>query len=242
MKKKFVYVLFACLAMVNMALGQQNESRLALNPEVPVAGKSLELTYNPQGGPLEGKSDLVGIVYMYNLYHWEMGDVQLKQEGDLWKGTFEIPENCAFIAFKFQSTFTLQPDSTDNNNDNGFMFIPQNSAGDYLPGRYLAWGVFRMPSLGSETGNYFSGNYKEISNEAAMMWTDQETKRYPQYGRHFFRTMKSVLRKMYGDNSRPGIAHLLKVMESQPDLTENEYEEISSTYRIDLKNKVKADT
>ena len=78
MKKKFVYVLFACLAMVNMALGQQNESRLALNPEVPVAGQSLELTYNPKGGPLEGRSDLVGIVYMYNFYHWEMGDVQLK--------------------------------------------------------------------------------------------------------------------------------------------------------------------
>ena len=242
MKKKFVYVLFACLAMVNMALGQQNESRLALNPEVPVAGQSLELTYNPRGGPLEGRSDLVGIVYMYNFYHWEMGDVQLKQEGDLWKGTFEMPENCAFIAFKFQSTFTLQPDSTDNNNDNGFMFIPKNSAGDYLPGRYLAWGVFRMPSLGSETGNYFSGNYQEISDEAAMMWTDQETKHYPQYGRHFFGTMKSVLKKMYGDNSRPGIAHLLKVMESQSDLTENEYEEISNTYRIDLKNKVKADS
>ena len=99
MKKKFVYVLFACLAMVNMALGQQNESRLTLNPEVPVAGQSLELTYNPKGGPLEGRSDLVGIVYMYNFYHWEMGDVQLKQEGDLWKGTFEMPENCAFIAF-----------------------------------------------------------------------------------------------------------------------------------------------
>ena len=85
MKKKLVYVLFACLAMVNMALGQQKESRLALNPEVPVAGQSLELTYNPKGGPLEGRSDLVGIVYMYNFYHWEMGDVQLKQEGDLWK-------------------------------------------------------------------------------------------------------------------------------------------------------------
>ena len=112
MKKKFVYVLFACLAMVNMALGQQKESRLTLNPEVPVAGQSLELTYNPKGGPLEGRSDLVGIVYMYNFYHWEMGDVQLKQEGDIWKGTFEMPENCAFIAFKFQSTFTLQPDST----------------------------------------------------------------------------------------------------------------------------------
>ena len=75
-----------------------------------------------------------------------------------------------------------------------------------------------------------------------MMLTDQETKRYPQYGRHFFRTMKSVLRKMYGDNSRPGIAHLLKVMENQPDLTENEYEEISNTYRFDLKNKAKADS
>ena len=37
---------------------------------------------------------------------------------------------------------------------------------------------------------------------------------------------ETVLKKMYGDNSRPGIAHLLKVMESQSDLTENEYEEI----------------
>ena len=177
MKKTFIYILIACLVMVNMALGQQKESRLALNPEVPVAGRSLELTYNPEGGPLEGRSGLVGIVYMYNFYHWEMGDVQLKQEGDLWKGIFEMPENCAFIAFKFQSTFTLQPDSTDNNNDNGFMFIPKNSVGDYLPGRYLAWGVFRMPSLGSGAGNYFSGNYKEISNEAAMMWTDQEDRK-----------------------------------------------------------------
>ncbi|MFR4036864.1 MAG: hypothetical protein ACLTZT_03090 [Butyricimonas faecalis] len=50
------------------------------------------------------------------------------------------------------------------------------------------------------------------------------------------------MKKMYGDNSRPGIAHLLKVMENQTDLTENEYEEISNTYRFDLKNKAKADS
>ena len=48
MKKKLVYVLFACLAMVNMALGQQKESRLTLNPEVPVAGQSLELLYDAE--------------------------------------------------------------------------------------------------------------------------------------------------------------------------------------------------
>ena len=105
MRKKLVYVLFACLAMVNMALGQQNESRLVLNPEVPIVGQDLELTYDPKGGPLDGRTDLVGIVYMYNFYRWEMGDVRLKQEGDLWKGTFEVPDNCAFIAFKFQSSF-----------------------------------------------------------------------------------------------------------------------------------------
>ena len=62
MKKTFIYILIACLVMVNMALGQQKESRLALNPEVPVAGRSLELTYNPEGGPLEGRSGLVGSV------------------------------------------------------------------------------------------------------------------------------------------------------------------------------------
>lgn len=242
MKKKLVYVLFACLAMVNMALGQQNESRLNINPDVPVAGQRLELIYNPKGGPLEGKSDLVGIAYMYNFYHWELGDVQLKREGDVWKGSFEMPGNCAFIAFKFQSTFTLQPDSVDNNNNTGFMYIPKDAGGNYLPGRYLAWGVFRMPSLGAELGNYFSGEYEEISGDAAIFWVDQETKHYPQYGRHFFGTMKSVLRKVHGDNYRPGVAQLIKVMESQPDLTENEYEEISGTYRVDLKNREKADS
>ena len=77
MRKKLVYVLFACLAMVNMALGQQNESRLVLNPEVPIVGQDLELTYDPKGGPLDGRTDLVGIVYMYNFYRWEMGDVRL---------------------------------------------------------------------------------------------------------------------------------------------------------------------
>ena len=101
------------------------------------------------------------------------------------KGTFEMPENCAFIAFKFQSTFTLQPDSTDNNNDNGFMFIPKNSAGDYLPGRYLAWGYSGCLRWDRRPGIIFRELQGDFSNEAAMMWTDQETKHYPQYGRHF---------------------------------------------------------
>lgn len=150
MKNKFVIiVMLLCGLAVNVfgqeesvVQDQQEISRLTLNPEVPLVGRSLELTYNPAGGPLEGKTDLVGIVYMYNFYRWEIGDVQLKQEGKLWKGTFEMPENCAFVAFKFQSTFTLQPDTTDNNGDKGFMFIPKDATGNYLPGRYLAWGYF----------------------------------------------------------------------------------------------------
>lgn len=250
MKNKFVIiVMLLCGLAVNVfgqeesvVQDQQEISRLTLNPEVPLVGRSLELTYNPAGGPLEGKTDLVGIVYMYNFYRWEIGDVQLKQEGKLWKGTFEMPENCAFVAFKFQSTFTLQPDTTDNNGDKGFMFIPKDATENYLPGRYLAWGVFRMPSLGEGTGSYFTGNYKEISDDAIMLWIDQEAKHYPQYGRLFFGVMKSALRKIHGDNASRGIAHLLKVMENQENLTENEYMEISHTYRYDLKNKEKADS
>ena len=72
MKKKFVYVLFACLAMVNMALGQQNESRLALNPEVPVAGQSLELTYNPKGGPVDPIWLGLSICIIFTTGRWVM--------------------------------------------------------------------------------------------------------------------------------------------------------------------------
>lgn len=247
MKNKFVIIVMLLCGLAVSVFGQEEKaeqevSRLTLNPEVPVAGQRLELTYDPQGGPLDGKTDLVGIVYMYNFYRWEIGDVQLEWDGQLWKGTFEMPENCAFVAFKFQSTFTLQPDTTDNNGDKGFMFIPKDASGNYLPGRYLAWGIFRMPSFGGGATNYFTGNYKEISDEAIMLWVDQETKHYPQYGRHFFGAMKSALRRIHGDNARPGIAYLIKTMENQPDLTENEYMEISHTYRFDLKNEKKADS
>lgn len=250
MKSKFVIIVMLLCSLAGRVFGQEENvaqdprenSRLTLNPEVPITGQPLELVYDPAGGPLEGKTDLVGIVYMYNFYRWEISDVLLKQDGELWKGTFDVPDNCAFIAFKFQSTFTLQPDTTDNNEDKGYMFIPKDVVGDYLPGRYLAWGMFRIPSFGEGAGNYFSGNYKEITDEALMFWVDQETKHYPQYGRHFFGIMKSVLRKMYGENASRGIAHLLKTMESQADLTENEYMEISHTYRYDLKNKEKADS
>lgn len=241
MKSKFVIIVMLLCGLAVNVFGQEI-SRLTLNPEVPVAGQSLELTYDPEGGPLEGKTDLVGIAYMYNSYRWEISDVQLKQDGKLWKGAFSMPGDCAFIAFKFQSTFALQPDTTDNNDDKGFMFIPKDIVGDYLPGRYLAWGMFRMPSFGEGAGNYFSGNYKEIDDEALMFWIDQETKHYPQFGRRFFGIMKSLLRKVYGENASRGIAHLLKTMESQPDLTEDEYMEISITYRYDLKNPGKADS
>ncbi len=250
MKSKFVIIVMLLCSLVICVFGQEEDvaparqeaSRLMLSPEVPINGLPLELVYNPEGGPLAGKTDLVGIVYMYNSYRWEIGDVELKHDGKLWRGTFTVPSNCAFIAFKFQSTFTLQPDTTDNNGNQGFMFVPKDIVGDYQPGRYLAWGVFRMPSLGAETGNYFSRNYKEISDDAIMLWVDQEAKHYPQYGRRFFGIMKSVLRKVYEENAARGIGLLLKTMESQPDLTEDEYMEISHTYRYDLKNQEKADS
>lgn len=242
MKKKFVCMLVTCLAVFSTAFGQQEVSRLCVEPKGPIAGQVLNLIYNPAGGPLEGRSNLVGIVYLYNFYHWDIADIQLVKDGNLWKGTFKIPDNCGFIAFKFQSTFTLQPDRTDNNDDKGFMYIVKNEQGRVVPGGHLAWGIFRMPSLGEGVTGYWDKGHKGISDEAIMMWLDKETRLNPQYGRHFFGVMKSVFKKIYGEDSRPGIVHLLKTMETQPNLTEDEYQTISNTYRFDLKNKEKADS
>ena len=109
MKKIFI-VIVVCLTFFSTVFGQEKTERLMINPTIPVAGETLALAYNPVGGPLERCEQVYAIAYLYNMYRWEAADVNLTREGDVWKGEFEVPENCGFIAFAFQTTLSVQPE------------------------------------------------------------------------------------------------------------------------------------
>ena len=171
MKNKFVIFVTLLCALSGNILGQEIPSRLRTSfTGNPVAGTRIGFQYDPQGGPLESKQAITGIVYMFNDYTWETGDIELVKHDNLWYGYFNIPRNCAFMAIKFVPEDLNDQGVADNNDDQGFMWMTLDQNRLPLPGGNLAWAMFRKPQLGQGVTGYFQ-QYEGIMDEAVEMWT-----------------------------------------------------------------------
>ncbi|MCD8186753.1 MAG: hypothetical protein LUD68_10060, partial [Rikenellaceae bacterium] len=195
---KFILIFSLLAAAYGPAMAresfQDTSGRVSGIPAVPTAGTTVPVIYDPTGGPLEGRSELTGIAYLFNFYRWVPVDIELTLEQGCWSGTLDIPDSCALVALAFQSTYTVYPDAVDNNDDQGFIYIVNHADGHPMPGSALAWAILRKSSLGCGVINYFSPGYEEISSEAAHMWLNKEFERYQQYGLQFLRPMMDIVR------------------------------------------------
>lgn len=242
MKRTFIKMLALAFLIPTVLHAQQN-NRLTLSDDPLVAGKTITVTYDAKGGPMGGEAHVFGFAYTYDDYKWHINDVILTNSGDnIWIGTFDIPSDCGLIAFKFQATLSQYPDTIDNNDNQGYIYVVGDADKKPMPGAKLAWGLLRKPSLNMGIQGYFGQGYQEISDEAIMMWLDKETKMYPEEGHKFFNAMKAVFRHQYGEKAEGGIRYLLSVLEAQPNKTEEDVYNIWSTYMFDLKDKAKADS
>lgn len=247
MYRAILLLLVACFQW--SAFGQEQQvgveaSRLSGVPKDLIAGSTIELVYSPKGGPLEGKDQIVALVYMYNFYKWELDDVELQKDGDVWKGRFVVPSNCAFLAFKFQSTWSKFVDISDNNDDKGFMYMTVGLDGQPLPGGYLAWGVFRKPSVNLVGYGYFGPDYQEIDQEALYFWYQREVQAHLQNVSYFFSDMMNIVQKQAGDRYREAVNLIFATFSSQDDTpkTEDNYITMENIYRYVLKDTVRADS
>ncbi|MBO5601437.1 MAG: redoxin domain-containing protein [Prevotella sp.] len=241
--KRIYLLLTAMILTLPLTVFAQQTNRLSLSADPLVAGQTINVSYDAKGGPLGGEAHIYGFAYTYDDYKWHIRDVILNNSGDnIWKGSFTIPEDCGLVAFKFQSTLSQYPDTIDNNDNQGYIYMVGDADKKPMPGAQLAWGLLRKPSLNMGIQGYFSQGYQEISDEAIMMWLDKETKMYPTEGHKFFNVMKSVFRHQYGDKAEGGIRYLLSVLEAQPNKTEEDVYNIWSTYLFDLKEQGKADS
>lgn len=241
--KRLYFMLSALMFLMPATVFAQQTNRLTLSEEPLVAGRTITVSYDAKGGPLGGEAHIYGFAYTYDNYKWHLCDVLLNNSGDnIWKGTFDIPSDCGLVAFKFQASLSQFPDTIDNNDNQGYIYMVGDAEKKPIPGAQLAWGLLRKPSLNMGIQGYFSHAYQEISDEAIMMWLDKETKMFPQEGHKFFNVMKAVFRHQYGDKAEGGIRYLLSVLEAEPNKTDEDVYNIWSTYMFDLKDKVKADS
>ena len=238
-------VLMAVMATFAFAQTDSTETyqRLTGIPKPPVAGTTISFTYHPQGGPLEGATDLVALIYMYQDYRWTLGDAALTDDGTgIWKGTFQIPADCAFMAFQFQSTWSQFAQTKDNNDNQGFLYVTADADGQPLPGGNLAWGLMRRPGAGLGVMGYFGEGYEDIEQDALYFWYQKEIQRNQDKAARFFPTMMSIVEKQTGERYPEAVELFFNIFSKQGMPSERNLIEMENIYRFKVKDTQKADS
>jgi thiol-disulfide isomerase/thioredoxin len=237
--KKWMSVLALSLGLTYQAYSQTDSVRLT-GWNTPVAGDTLRLSYNPAGGPLQGKENIQGIIYLFNDYRWVVDDITFSPHKGIWQGKYGIPANCSFVAIKMVTEENGFVAAADNNNDFGFVATTLDKQGMKLPGGMLAWGIFRKPSVHKAPEGYF--DKKDISDEALEMWVRKEMEQYPQNMPKFFDSYLTMLKISKGDEFPQIAPRNLERFSKLPGIGEGGYQLIWDTYRFGLKDTQKADS
>ena len=233
----------ACFAIAqDNGAPQETYQRLTGIPKPPVAGTTISFVYHPEGGPLADAKEVAALIYMYNSYRWTLGDAVMTREGDGWKGTFDIPRDCAFMAFLFQDTWGQFATAKDNNDNQGFLYVVSDEKGQPLPGGNLAWGIARKPSAGLGISGYFGEGYKEIEQDALYFWYQKEIQQNQDKAELFFPTMMSIVELQTGQRFPEAAAMFFDIFSKQAHPTEGNYLAMENIYRFRLKDAAKADS
>src|SRR5476651_1100035 len=123
MKKLALLLLLPGLVAIKFASAQTTE-HLKLSSQYPAAGEKISFTYDPTGTPLEGKGTPDGIINFLDNKDNPAIDVDFKQEGKLFTGSFTVPANTKYFFVRLQKDTTF-----DNNNKLGYTYyIYKNQA------------------------------------------------------------------------------------------------------------------
>ena len=245
MKKMMLTAVLAVMAAMAFSQTESTETyqRLTGIPKPPVAGTTIDFKYHPQGGPLDGMRDLVALIYMYRDYQWTLGDAALADDGNgNWIGSFQIPADCAFMAFQFQSTFDQFTQVKDNNDNQGFLYVVDDGNGQPLPGGNLAWGMMRRPSAYLGVSGYFDDGYQDIEQDALYFWYQKEIQQHQDKAAKFFPTMMRIVELQTGERFPEAAEMFFDIFSHQSDPTESNYIAMENIYRMSLHNPQKADS
>ena len=237
--KRLTHILLIALLSVG-SLKAQTKTRLE-GFETPLVGHELDIKYNCLGGPLEHEAKPIGLVYMFNDYVWQIDDVLLTKENDsIYTGTFKVPENCAFVAFK---VYAIDKDDghyiNDTNDDKGYMATTLKD-GKNLPGGNLAWGIFRKPELGKGVLGYFEKF--TISDEALEFWIKKEMEYHANYLPKYFTNFLAMVKLRTGNNfNKAANKFITQYRKDFPVLSENNLLELRNICLIQLQDKGHAD-
>lgn len=167
MKLKHLF-LSLLLAIAPKAMAQEG-NRLTFSPQYPQAGEPVTLIYTPLPS-MTGNQTIKGVAYTYENNRWVGHDISVKNEGNVWKGTFTPAPQTGFMAFKFVCDTIV-----DNNGGMTFATMINKKDGRPWPGGYAAWGLIRSEKYGRNIPGYIDfTKTKEVSDTIVYYWANNE--------------------------------------------------------------------
>lgn len=164
---KHLFVFSAFFITVNTVA--KNDNRLTYSPEFPKAGEPVTLTYTPLPS-MTGRQTIDGVAYTFENNRWVGHDIIVRNEGNVWKGTFTPANKTGFMAFKFVADTIV-----DNNNGQTFGIMLNKEDGRPWPGGYAAWGLLRSQKYGHYIPNYIDfTKTKEVNDTIIYYWMNNE--------------------------------------------------------------------
>ncbi len=221
--KLFVTVSFFCF--VNVLFAQS----LVFNPEEPKSGEKVSIIYDPSGTPLADEKNIQALAYCINRGEGSAKEIPLKKNGKGYTGSFVTDTNTLLISMSFSAG-----DKKDINKNKGYMVAVRDKNGKLQPGTYNAYA-----DQYAGYGKFLYG--LDEQPDYAFNYRKQEWNEFPQ---NRDKNMVGYLQALYTKKKKdaePEILQLMSETEAAGNLTENQYNALSSWYmRLKQKDKSEA--
>ena len=207
---KLKHLFLSLLLSVAFKATAQEGSRLTFSPQYPQAGEPVTLIYTPLPS-MTGNQTIKGVAYTYENNRWVGHDICVKNEGNVWKGTFTPAPQTGFMAFKFVCDFIV-----DNNGGQTFGTMINKKDGRPWPGGYAAWGLIRSEKYGRNIPGYIDfTKTKEVSDTIVYYWVNNEISYNPSSSVYYAPLFARSARAAKIDGSETRIKNAVAYLQKQ---------------------------
>lgn len=225
--RKFRTALALLLLSLPVLLHAQ-DSHFKVEPQYPKAGDKLQISFNPAGTELEGASAIEANIYILDDKTVRVEELPMTKSGNLFTGSYEVAKTATVLTFTF-----LGNDKRENNQKKGYIVQVYDDRQQPVAGSNKA-----MYRLYDGYDGYVAGI--ERSTELAFPYIEKEYKAYPENIKENFAPWAAALSGAKKDTYSEILLHELQKLESQENLTEDNYFTLNTWYTR-LKQKEKAD-
>ena len=146
-------------------------------PEYVIEGtKGQQIVYDPAGTLLENDINIKCVVYVMRNFWWEAVDVALSQQEGKWVGGFDVPEDAVLVCAKMTAG-----DKTDWGWPATYASFVLDKNKQNKEGARIGWALLRTPDSGLNLPGMMDDPKAEpLSDEAQVMWFNNEFAQFPQ--------------------------------------------------------------